>query len=106
MGQTAGCTGCQAARREAPMIMPIPLPKLFVLDTNVVLHDSGSILNFEEHDIAIPITVLEELDKFKRGSEDIHFQARQFLRRLDGLTGDMLSPQGATLGEGLGNIRI
>ena len=34
-------------------------PKLFVLDTNVILHDSGCILNFEEHDVAIPITVLE-----------------------------------------------
>ena len=37
------------------MIMPAPLPKLFVLDTNVVLHDSSSIFNFHEHDIAIPI---------------------------------------------------
>ncbi|HUE69565.1 MAG TPA: PIN domain-containing protein, partial [Pirellulaceae bacterium] len=81
-------------------------PKLFVLDTNVILHDSGSFLNFEEHDIAIPITVLEELDKFKRGNEDIHFQARQFLRRIDGLTGDAVSEQGASLGEGHGFIRI
>ena len=57
------------------MIMPAPLTKLFVLDTNVVLHDSSSILNFEEHDIAIPITVLEELDQFKRGSDGINFQS-------------------------------
>src|SRR5438445_6944091 len=55
--------------------------KIFVLDTNVILHDSGCIHNFAEHDIAIPITVLEELDKFKRGNEDINFQAREFLRR-------------------------
>jgi PhoH-like ATPase len=82
------------------------LPKLFVLDTNVILHDSGCILNFEEHDVALPITVLEELDKFKRGNEDIHFQARQFLRRIDGLTGDALSDQGASLGEGRGFMRI
>ena len=54
--------------------------KIFVLDTNVILHDSGCIHNFAEHDIAIPITVLEELDKFKRGNEDINFQAREFLR--------------------------
>ena len=65
--------------------------KLFVLDTNVILHDSGCIHNFAEHDIAIPITVLEELDRFKRGNEDINFQAREFLRRLDDLTGDALS---------------
>lgn len=81
-------------------------PKLFVLDTNVILHDSGSVQNFEENDIAIPITVLEELDKFKRGNDDINFQARAFLRRLDGITGDLLSPQGAPLGEGRGTIRV
>src|SRR5678816_105881 len=82
------------------MFMPAPLPKLFVLDTNVVLHDSGSILNFEEHDISIPITVLKDHNRFKQGSEDIHFHARQFLRQMDRLTGDILSPQGPPLGEG------
>jgi len=65
--------------------------KTFVLDTNVILHDSGCIINFEEHDSAVPITVLEELDKFKRGNEDINFQAREFLRRNDALTGDVLA---------------
>jgi PhoH-like ATPase len=80
--------------------------KLFVLDTNVILHDSGCILNFAEHDIAIPITVLEELDRFKRGNEDINFQAREFLRRLDDLTGDALSEAGASLGEDRGSIRV
>lgn len=40
--------------------------KLFVLDTNVILHDAGCLFNFEENDIAIPITVLEELDRFKK----------------------------------------
>ena len=81
-------------------------PKLYVLDTNVILHDSGCIRNFEEHDIAIPITVLEELDRFKRGNEDINFQAREFLRQLDDLTGDALSTGGAPLGAGLGSIRV
>ncbi len=60
--------------------------KLFVLDTNVILHDARCIFAFEENDIAIPITVLEELDHFKRGNEDINFQARTFLRTLDELT--------------------
>lgn len=82
------------------------VPKLFVLDTNVILHDSDCIRCFEEHDIAIPITVLEELDRFKKGNEDINFHARQFLRELDGLTGDVLSPDGVPLGEGLGSIRV
>jgi len=81
-------------------------PKLFVLDTNVILHDSGCIRNFEENDVAIPITVLEELDQFKRGNEDLNFQAREFLRRLDALTGDVLSEEGSPLGAGLGSIRV
>ncbi|MFM8379845.1 MAG: PhoH family protein [Planctomycetia bacterium] len=81
-------------------------PKLFVLDTNVILHDSGCIHNFEENDVAIPITVLEELDQFKRGNEDLNFQAREFLRRLDALTGDVLSKEGSPLGQRLGSIRV
>ena len=80
--------------------------KLFVLYTNVILHDSNCIRNFQEHDVAIPITVLEELDKFKRGNEDINFQARQFLRDLDQLTGDLLSTTGAPLGSGRGGVRV
>lgn len=80
--------------------------KLFVLDTNVILHDSDCLKNFEEHDIAVPITVLEELDQFKRGNENIHFQAREFLRQLDALTGDVLSDEGSPLGGALGNIRV
>jgi PhoH-like ATPase len=80
--------------------------KLFVLDTNVILHDSGCINNFEEHDIAVPLTVLEELDRFKRGNEDINFQAREFLRRIDALTGEILSKEGAPLGPGLGSLRV
>ncbi len=80
--------------------------KLFVLDTNVILHDARCIDNFAEHDVIIPITVLEEIDKFKRGNEDIHFQARQFMRSLDSLTGPILSEQGVPRGDGLGNLRI
>lgn len=80
--------------------------KLFVLDTNVCLHDAGCLRRFEEHDLALPITVLEELDHFKKGHGDIHYQARQFLRSLDDLTGDLLSGRGAPIGEGLGYIRV
>lgn len=81
-------------------------PKLFVLDTNVILHDARSILHFQENDIAIPMTVLEELDKFKRGNEDIHFQAREFLRMLNDMTGDVMAGEGVPLGEGLGRLRV
>ncbi len=80
--------------------------KLFVLDTNVILHDARCIENFAEHDVIIPITVLEEIDKFKRGNEDIHFQARQFMRSLDSLTGPILTKQGVSRGPGLGQLRI
>ena len=58
-------------------------PKLFILDTNVILHDASCIDNFEENEIVIPISVLEELDQFKRGNEQVHHNARQFLRQLD-----------------------
>jgi PhoH-like ATPase len=80
--------------------------KLFVLDTNVILHDAGCLRNFEENDVAIPITVLEELDQFKKGNEDLNFQARSFLRRVDELTGDVMGPEGTSLGPGLGSIRV
>jgi len=62
--------------------------KIFVLDTNVILHDATCIQNFEDNEIVIPISVLEELDQFKRGNEQIHFNAREFLRRLDELSID------------------
>jgi len=62
--------------------------KIFVLDTNVILHDATCIQNFEDNEVVIPISVLEELDQFKRGNEQIHFNAREFLRRLDELSID------------------
>lgn len=80
--------------------------KLFVLDTNVILHDAGCLRAFHEHDIAIPITVLEELDRFKRGNGDLNAQARAFVRELDGITGDVLSAEGAWLGPGFGRARV
>ncbi|MCK4903455.1 MAG: PhoH family protein [Candidatus Marinimicrobia bacterium] len=80
--------------------------KLFVIDTNVILHDSSCISNFEEHDVAIPITVLEEMDVFKRGNEMVNFHARDFLRTLDKLTGDVWVEDGVSLGEEKGKIRI
>ncbi|NBP06228.1 MAG: PhoH family protein [Bacteroidetes bacterium] len=57
--------------------------KIFVLDTSVILYDHNAILNFEEHDIAIPITVLEELDNFKKGNDTLNFEAREFIRFVD-----------------------
>lgn len=60
--------------------------KIFVLDTSVILHDHSAMLNFDEHDIALPITVLEELDDFKKGNQDKNYAAREFIRLLDRLS--------------------
>jgi len=80
--------------------------KTFVLDTNVILHDSSCIFQFEEHNIAIPITVLEELDHFKRGSQVINLNAREFARTLDNLSGNTLFNGGISLGKGRGKVSI
>jgi PhoH-like ATPase len=61
--------------------------KIFVLDTSVILYDYNAIKNFKEHDIVIPITVLEELDQFKKGNDDKNFAAREFIRYLDKTSG-------------------
>lgn len=60
--------------------------KIFVLDTSVILYEHNSILNFEEHDVGIPITVLEELDNFKKGNDSRNFEAREFTRLIDKLS--------------------
>ena len=80
--------------------------KLFIIDTNVLLHDYKCIYNFEENDVIIPIVVLEELDKFKKGNDQINFHAREFTRELDKLSGDMLLTANIPLGENLGNLHI
>ncbi len=80
--------------------------KVFVLDTNVILHDFRSIFNFEENDIVIPIVVLEELDKFKKGNDLINFHAREFMRELDKIAGENLFIQGLELGKSRGLLFI
>lgn len=82
------------------------MKKIFVLDTNVILHDSSCIQQFQEHDIALPITVLEELDNFKKGNESINFHAREFVRRLDSMSGDDLFDDGISMGPDQGTMRI
>ncbi|MDR1951088.1 MAG: PhoH family protein [Bacteroidales bacterium] len=79
---------------------------MFVLDTNVILHDYNCIHNFQDNDIVLPIVVLEELDKIKKGNEQINYNARTFIRVLDELAGDKLFNGGISLGKGLGNLRV
>ena len=73
------------------------LAKLFVLDTNVLLHDPMCLFRFEEHDIFLPMIVLEELDGHKKGMTEVARNARQTSRSLDALAGT----NGADIGEGL-----
>lgn len=83
-----------------------PGKKLFVLDTNVILHDSSCLHQFQEHDVAIPVTVLEELDQFKKGNEVLNFHAREFLRSLDTLSGDRLFNGGVPIGSRGGKVTV
>ena len=80
------------------------MKKLFVVDTNVVLFDHTCIYNFQEHDVALSIVVLEELDRFKRGNDLINLEARQFIRELDELASRGPIADGLPLGEGRGRL--
>jgi PhoH-like ATPase len=81
-------------------------PKSFILDTNVILHDASSIHQFQENDVVIPLTVIEELDHFKRGSQVINLNAREFARTLDSITGTAIFNGGVSLGPGKGKVRV
>ncbi|MEB2778776.1 PhoH family protein [Algoriphagus persicinus] len=81
--------------------------KIFVLDTSVILYAHNSIMNFAEHDVVIPITVLEELDQFKKGNDTKNFEAREFIRLLDKLSQDQMIHNWTPLnGKTKGNFRI
>ncbi|MGZ3941293.1 MAG: PIN domain-containing protein, partial [Bacteroidia bacterium] len=62
--------------------------KIFVLDTSVIIYDHTALKQFAEHDVVIPITVLEELDQFKKGNDTKNFAAREFSRYIDKLSGN------------------
>jgi PhoH-like ATPase len=82
------------------------MKKIFVLDTNVILHDSSCIHQFKDNDIYIPIMVIEELDKFKKGNNVINCNARDFLRSLDALSSDRMFDGGVPVEDGKGAIFI
>ncbi|MBB5392949.1 PhoH-like ATPase [Herbaspirillum sp. SJZ102] len=65
------------------------MSKLFVLDTNVLMHDPTSLFRFEEHDIYLPMITLEELDNHKKGMSEVARNARQISRSLDALVSDI-----------------
>ena len=64
--------------------------KIFVLDTSVILYDHSALKSFEEHDVAVPVQVLEELDNFKKGNETRNFEARSFIRLIDDISKEHL----------------
>ncbi len=81
--------------------------KIFVLDTSVIIYSHDSIMNFAEHDVGIPITVLEELDQFKKGNDTKNFEAREFTRKLDELAdGHMLQEWIPLNGKGKGKFKV
>ena len=82
-------------------------PKIFVLDTNIILHDYKCIRKFQDNDLVIPVAVLEELDKFKKGNDALSYNARGFMRELDKLTeGRFFGKEGIPIGKGLGDIKV
>lgn len=84
-----------------------PDRKIFVLDTSVILYAHNSIMNFAEHDVVIPITVLEELDQFKKGNDTKNFEAREFIRLLDKLSKDHMIHNWTPLnGKSRGDFRV
>ena len=87
----------EAVETKAKRPVPDGPAKLFVLDTNVLLHDPMCLFRFEEHDIFLPMIVLEELDAHKKGMTEVARNARQTSRTLDALAGQ----QGSDITAGL-----
>ena len=81
--------------------------KIFVLDTNVILHDYKAIRKFKDNDIVIPVAVVEDLDKFKKGTDQLAYNARGFMRDMDRITdGRLFGRDGIPIAKGLGKIKI
>jgi PhoH-like ATPase len=82
-------------------------PKIFVLDTNVILHDHKAIRQFRDNDLVIPTAVIEEADKFKKGNDTLSYHARGFMRDLDKISsGKSFGKDGIQIGKGLGRIKV
>jgi PhoH-like ATPase len=81
--------------------------KIFVLDTSVIIYSHDAIMNFAEHDVAIPITVLEELDNFKKGNDIKNFEAREFIRTIEKISkGQKLQNWIPINGKGKGRFKV
>ncbi|GMV01264.1 MAG: ATPase [Burkholderiales bacterium] len=78
-------TRAGAGATREPRLQPARPPRLFVLDTNVLMHDPSSLFRFAEHDVFLPMMTLEELDNHKKGMSEVSRNARQVSRSLDAL---------------------
>jgi PhoH-like ATPase len=95
------------AKRQTKTTASESAKKIFVLDTSVIIYDHTAIKNFKEHDVVIPITVLEELDNFKKGNDSKNFAAREFSRYLDKLSGNHSLQEWTNInGKGNGMFKI
>ncbi len=93
-------------RQKSKVIVVEKQSKIFLLDTSVILYNHNSINSFEDNDVAIPITVLEELDDFKKGNEIINFEAREFIRIIDKLSANQTLRDWVRLGTGKGSFKV
>ncbi|NCV62273.1 MAG: PhoH family protein, partial [Betaproteobacteria bacterium] len=90
-----------SGRRKKPRLSA---SRLFVLDTNVLLHDPSSLFRFDEHDVYLPMVTLEELDAHKKGMSEVSRHARQISRSLDQLMlASGTDPANGMLLDALGN---
>src|SRR5690606_5387217 len=98
-------------RQDPSMSKSVHARRIYALDTNVLLHDPTALYRFEEHDVFIPMTVLEELDEKKKGGSEVSRNARQVSRFLNELIErgngqginnglELASPQGLSLKRG------
>ena len=85
------------------------MSKIYILDTNVILHDPSSFKKFKKNRVVIPISVIEEIDNFKKGQDILNFNARQFIRMLDELESEdenITEEKGVNIGDDLGYLKI
>ncbi len=80
--------------------------KIFVLDTSVILYNHDALHSFEENDVVIPITVLEELDNFKKGNDIKNFEAREFIRIMDKIAGKYTLKNWIKINGGKGKFKV
>ncbi|MBH9554204.1 PhoH family protein [Inhella gelatinilytica] len=101
LSPVVAATPTQAPKRRRGPVRTGEPPKLFVLDTNVLMHDPMSLFRFDEHDIFLPMMTLEELDGHKKGMSEVARNVRQVSRELDALAASMKTQSLEEMAKGL-----